>query len=412
MEERYYAGFMTKRPAWMRGLQLARRRALALLVDATAIVYIATIVSFCVNVLVDQKMSFELLPWWILLAMAVGVAALWETFAISAGLKLLGLRLVDVSERSLVRRLAARGLRFTIWPLLALPGIGFLFSTEDGRRALHDRLSGLRMADAGDLARDLRPWYRRGWLLATLSIVLMTLFAAALYTKVDIPAIFTGAASTGKWWRALLTPDWSVFMAGGRDLIITIFTALLATAFAVMVAAPLSFLAARNLARGAVGRTLYFLIRAIMSVIRSIEPIVWGIIFIVWVQVGAFPGILALFVHSVADLTKLYAERLESIDQGPVEALRATGAGKLHVILYAIVPQIVNPYLSFTIYRSDINVRMSTVIGLIGVVGIGQRLYQYSNLFKFHKVGMMMLLILATVWIMDYTSGRLRARLG
>jgi len=158
MEERYYAGFMTKRPAWMRGLKLARRRALALFVDAAAIVYVATIVSFCVNVLVDRKMSFELLPWWILLALGVGVAALWETFAISVGLRLLGLRLVDVSERSFIRRIAARGLRFAVWPVLAILGIGLLFSTEDGRRTLHDRLSGLRMADAGDLARDLRPW--------------------------------------------------------------------------------------------------------------------------------------------------------------------------------------------------------------------------------------------------------------
>jgi len=76
------------------------------------------------------------------------------------------------------------------------------------------------------------------------------------------------------------------------------------------------------------------------------------------------------------------------------------------------VPQIINPYLSFTIYRWDINVRMATVIGLIGVPVIGQLLYQYTQLYKFQKVGMMLLLILGTVWIMDYLSGRLRARLG
>ena len=166
-----------------------------------------------------------------------------------------------------------------------------------------------------------------------------------------------------------------------------------------------------SLTHGIIGRIVYTIVRATMSIIRSIEPIIWGIIFIVWVKVGAFPGVLALFVHSVADLTKLYSERLESIDPGPAEAIRATGARTAHVILYGIVPQIINPYLSFTIYRWDINVRMATVIGLIGVPVIGQLLYQYTQLYKFHMVGMMMLLILATVWSLDYLSARLRARL-
>ena len=411
MEERYYAGFMSKQPAWMRSLPVLRRRLFAFVVDVLAVGYTATIVSFCVNVLSRDFKDFVLLPWWILLLLAVEAAVLWESFGTSVGLKLLGLRLVDASERSRARGLLARGLRFLLWHISALPLIGFAFSRETGRQAPHERLTGLRIADAGDVGRDLRPWYRRGWLLATLVLTILTLLAGALYTEVDLVAFFTGAGKTGKWWAALLTPDWSVFAKGFRYLIVTVFTAFLATAFAVALAAPLSFFAARNLATGVPRRIAYTLIRAVLSVVRSIEPIVWGIIFIVWVQVGAFPGILALFVHSVADLTKLYSERLESIDQGPVEAIRATGARRSHVILYGIVPQIINPYLSFTIYRWDINVRMATVIGLIGVPVIGQLLYQYTQLYKFHKVGMMMLLILATVWLMDYLSGRLRARL-
>ncbi len=411
MEERYYAGFMSKQPGWMRGAKFIRRRFFAYVVDALAVGYLVTLASFCFNVLAYNFKDFVLLPWWVLLLVAFEVAVLWECFGTSVGMKLLGVRLVDAEERSLPRRLLGRSLRVVLWHLSALPLLGFLFSPEEGRRALHDRATGLRMATADELGRDLRPWYRRGWLLATLVLVASTLLAAALYTEVDLIAFFTGAGKTGKWWKALLTPDWSVFVKGFRYLIVTIFTAFLATAFAVAVAAPLSFFAARNLATGFGRRLAYTIIRAVLSVVRSIEPIVWGIIFIVWVKVGAFPGILALFVHSVADLTKLYSERLESIDQGPVEAVRATGARRIHVILYGIVPQIINPYLSFTIYRWDINVRMATVIGLIGVPVIGQLLYQYTQLYKFHKVGMMMLLILATVWLMDYLSGRLRARL-
>ena len=411
MEERYYAGFMSKQPAWMRGAKFIRRRFFAYVVDLLSIGYLATIASFCFNVFAYDFKDFMLLPWWILLLLAFELAVLWECFGTSVGMKLLGIRLVDVDGGGWPRRLSRRALRFLLWHVSALPLVGFLFSSEDGRRALHDRLTRLRVVPAGELERDLRPWYRRGWLLASLLLIVSTLLAGALYTEVDLVAFFTGAGRTGKWWKALLTPDWSVFAKGFRYLIVTIFTAFLATAFAVAVAAPLSFLAARNLATGFARRLVYTIIRAVLSVVRSIEPIVWGIIFIVWVKVGAFPGILALFVHSVADLTKLYSERLESIDQGPVEALQATGARRMHVILYGIVPQIINPYLSFTIYRWDINVRMATVIGLIGVPVIGQLLYQYTQLYKFHKVGMMMLLILATVWIMDYLSGRLRARL-
>jgi phosphonate transport system permease protein len=411
MEQKYYAGFMTKPPAWMRSLPFLRRRVLAYLVDLLAVAYTCTIVSFSVNALANGSKEFTLIPWWLLLILSVEIAALWECFGTSVGMKLLGIRLVDISEQRLLVRVAMRSLRFILWHFFALPLFGFLFSREEGRRAPHDRICRLTMVAAGDLDRDLRPWYRRGWLIATLLLIALTLLTAALYTEVDIVALFTGASKTGKWWAALLTPDWSVFAKGFQYLIVTIFTAFLATAFAIAVAAPLSFLAARNLATGALRRGLYTIIRAVLSVVRSIEPIVWGIIFIVWVKVGAFPGILALFVHSVADLTKLYSERLESIDQGPVEALRATGARRIHVILYGIVPQIINPYLSFTIYRWDINVRMATVIGLIGVPVIGQLLYQYTQLYKFHKVGMMMLLILGTVWLMDYLSGRLRARL-
>ena len=411
MEERYYAGFMTKQPVWMRSLPFLRRRLVAFVLDVFIVAYLATIVSFCINTIAYGFKDFVLLPWWALLVVAFEGAVLWECFGTSVGMKLLGIRLVDASERGRARALAARLLRALVWHISALPLVGFLFATETGHRALHDRMTGLRMVEASELARDLRPWYRRGWLLATFFLAIITLFAGALYTEVDLAAFFTGAGKTGKWWAALLTPDWSVFAKGFRYLIVTVFTAFLATAFAVALAAPLSFFAARNLATGVPRRIAYTLIRAVLSVVRSIEPIVWGIIFIVWVQVGAFPGILALFVHSVADLTKLYSERLESIDQGPVEAIRATGARRSHVILYGIVPQIINPYLSFTIYRWDINVRMATVIGLIGVPVIGQLLYQYTQLYKFHKVGMMMLLILATVWLMDYLSGRIRARL-
>jgi phosphonate transport system permease protein len=287
--------------------------------------------------------------------------------------------------------------------------VGLVLASEN--RAWHDRLSGLRVVRVDEVETVKRPWYRRSWSIALLVLLVVTLVAAMLVTRVDFVKFFTGAPKTGRIWRQFFSPEWSLLGDGVRLLIVTIFMAFMATLFGVLIAVPLSFLAARNLMRGLIGRLVYTIIRVTMSIIRSIEPIIWAIIFVVWVRVGAFPGVLALFVHSVADLTKLYSERLESIDPGPVEAIRATGANRIQVIMYGIIPQIINPYLSFTLYRWDINVRMATIIGIVGGGGIGQRLYQYTKLWRWSEASVMMLLIMLVVWAMDYTSSRLRARL-
>lgn len=259
------------------------------------------------------------------------------------------------------------------------------------------------------------PWYRTSAGLFVAALLVVTC-AAAVGVTISWPALarlFYQAGETADFWRALISPDTSILLDAGRDMIVTIFMAVLATLFAVVVAVPLSFLAARNLMTGPVGRLVYTLLRGAMSIIRSIEPIIWAIIFLVWVTAlrSAFAGILALWVHSIADLVKLYAERLEAIDQGPIEAITATGAGRLSVLRYAIIPQIVNPYISFTLYRWDINIRMATVVGLVGGGGIGQRLINYIWGVQYRQAGTVMILIVILVWAIDYLSARLREKL-
>lgn len=163
--------------------------------------------------------------------------------------------------------------------------------------------------------------------------------------------------------------------------------------------------------RGPLGRLVYTLVRATASFTRSIDAVVWAVIFAVWVGVGSFAGVLALWVHSIVDLIKLYSEQLESIDPGPIEAITATGANKLQVIRYAIIPQIINPFLSFTLYRWDINVRMATVVGLVGGGGIGWRLISYLRSTQFREAGTMTVLIVLLVWAIDYVSAKLREKL-
>ncbi len=193
-------------------------------------------------------------------------------------------------------------------------------------------------------------------------------------------------------------------------IIETIFQALMGTTFAIVVSIPLSFLAARNLmAHNIVGTMIYAIARTILNVLRSVEVLIWVIIFASAVGIGAFAGVLALTLHSIASLGKLYSEAIESIDPGPIEAITASGANRLQVIIYAVVPQFIPQFISFTLYRWDINVRMSTVIGLVGGGGIGFILIQYINLLQWNQAGTAIIFIAIVVIAMDWASSRIRA---
>ena len=156
------------------------------------------------------------------------------------------------------------------------------------------------------------------------------------------------------------------------------------------------------------GLVIYYLARTIFNALRSIEALIMVIVFVVWVGIGPFAGVLALSLHTVAALAKLYSEQVESILPGPLEAVRATGATRLQTIIYAVIPQIIPPYISFTMYRWDINVRMSTIIGFAGGGGIGFLLMQNINLLNYRAASAQMLAIAIVVASMDYVSSKLR----
>ncbi|MDJ0663054.1 MAG: ABC transporter permease subunit [Acidimicrobiia bacterium] len=160
-----------------------------------------------------------------------------------------------------------------------------------------------------------------------------------------------------------------------------------------------------------VGMIVYYMSRTLFNTLRSIEPLVMVIVFVVWVGFGPFAGSLALSLHTAAALAKLYSEQVESVMSGPIEAIRATGATRMQTIIYGVVPQIVPPYLSFTMYRWDINVRMSTIIGFAGGGGIGFLLQQNINLLQYKDAAAQMLAIAIVVATMDWISARLRERL-
>ena len=194
-------------------------------------------------------------------------------------------------------------------------------------------------------------------------------------------------------------------------MIETIFLGMMATIFGIVLAVPVSFIAARNLMSSTwITMGIYYITRTLLNIVRSIEPMIWAIIATQWVGLGPFAGILALTVHTIAALGKLYSEAIEGIDPGPIEAVQATGANQLQTIAFAVIPQMIPPFVSFSIYRWDINVRLSTVIGLVGGGGIGFLLIQYIRLFQFKSAGIAVWFIAITVAILDYVSSDIRER--
>jgi phosphonate transport system permease protein len=194
-------------------------------------------------------------------------------------------------------------------------------------------------------------------------------------------------------------------------LMVTIFMALLATSAGTVVAAPISFLAARNIMGNTLwGRALYTVTRTILNITRSFDSLVLATIFALWLTFGPFAGVLALTIATIASLGKLFSEAVENIDPGPLEAVRATGANSAQVILYAVVPQIIPDFISYIIYHWDINVRISTILGFVGGGGIGYYLSQRINVLEYRQAGTAIWAIVAVVWAMDFLSAEIRKK--
>jgi phosphonate ABC transporter permease subunit PhnE len=195
-------------------------------------------------------------------------------------------------------------------------------------------------------------------------------------------------------------------------MVVTIFLGIVATALAVVVALPLSFLGARNLMTiHPVTTGIYTVVRIVFTIMRSIDVLILVILAAVIFGIGTAAGVIALAFHNVGVIGKLYSEAIEGIEPGPIEAITATGANRLQVVWTAVLPQIVNPFISFTIYRLDTNVRLAPILGLVGGGGIGVMLFQNIQLLHYSEASFIVLLIIVTVATMDFLSAQVRKRL-
>jgi len=265
-------------------------------------------------------------------------------------------------------------------------------------------------------ANPLTRWRR--WL--AVAIGLLVIYVGLRVTDIDLTYAnpeYAGRqiAQLFKWDFSILTPqnEYETFWdtAEGK-MIETIFLGIIATAFSIIVAIPLSFLGARNIMAGhPVTAAIYAIVRLIFTVIRSIDVLIVVIVFAILLGIGSAAGVFALAFHNVGVLGKLYSEAIEGIDAGPMEAISATGANRFQVVWTAVLPQITNPYISFTIYRLDANVRLAPILGLVGGGGIGILLFQSINLFHYGAAGLIIFMIVVTVAAMDFFSAQVRKRL-
>lgn len=233
-------------------------------------------------------------------------------------------------------------------------------------------------------------------------------------SQINIRNLFSPGSNFGQLIKAFVTIDLTpgVLQPIIQQLIVTIFQAFLATTIGALFALPFSFLAAKNLTgRSRLSIWIYYLTRSIFNFLRSIEALLYVVLFIFWVGVGPFAGMLALAVTSFALIGKLFSEAIENIETGSIEAVTATGANRLQMIVYAILPQITPPFISYLLYQWDINIRMATIIGFAGGGGIGLTLTTYFGSLQYHKAGTVVFFIIIIVALMDFASAKLRQTL-
>ncbi len=212
---------------------------------------------------------------------------------------------------------------------------------------------------------------------------------------------------------ALAQPDLSVLPEIADGMWESIAMGLIGTLLAVVASLLTCFLAARNLTFGTPqGKAVYLVVRTVYNVVRAFPPIVLAMLFVVLWGVGPLAGVMALAVHSVGMLGKLFAEAIEGADPGPIEAVRSTGASPIQVVAYGILPQVLPHFVAYSVYRWDINIRMSIVLGVVGAGGIGNLLQQYFGYLKYEQISTTFLAILVVVTALDLASGWIRERLG
>jgi phosphonate transport system permease protein len=253
------------------------------------------------------------------------------------------------------------------------------------------------------LARDAAARFKRGsGIMLLLAGIGVSLWVTGL---LDAKRFADAWPAIAQLSREMFPPDFSRLPRWLWPLVDTLAMSIAGTALAVTVSLPLALLAARNTSPNPV---VYFVVRLLLNLLRSIPELIMGIIFVAMVGFGALPGVLALGLHSIGAVGKYFSESIEHVDEKPIEAARAAGATPFQVIWHAVLPQVLPQLADSTIYRWEYNFRASSVLGAVGAGGIGFELIAALRVLEYAQVSAILICILACVTVVDGIGAMLR----
>lgn len=238
--------------------------------------------------------------------------------------------------------------------------------------------------------------------------VLLIVVQSLIVVEARPQDLITGIHGMADILRRSVPPDFSKFESTLWPALETIDIAIFGTLAGVCLAVPLSVLAASNVTPS---RYVYFFARGIIGFTRAVPDLVWALFFVTAVGLGPFPGGLALAVHSLGMLGRLFAETIEHMDMAPIDALSLTGARRLQIIAHGIIPSILPSLLGISLYRLDENIRSSLVLGFVGAGGIGFQLLTAMNLFQYREVSLLLIITFVIVLLAERLSALLRQKL-
>jgi phosphonate transport system permease protein len=246
----------------------------------------------------------------------------------------------------------------------------------------------------------------RTWLiwLAIVALLAWSWGPAEMHKAIGV---FTDWRNMAEFGSAFLRPDFSAWDVYLSEMVETVQMAVWGTALAVFIGIPCAIFSSANVCPQWVVQPM----RRMMDASRAINEIVFALLFVVAVGLGPIAGVLALAVHNIGIIAKLFSEAVEAIDPRPVEGIRATGASRIQEVIFGVIPQVMPLWSSFTLYRFETNVRSATVLGIVGAGGIGQSLYENIRSFQYAETAAVVIIVVLTVMIIDIISARIRQML-
>lgn len=265
------------------------------------------------------------------------------------------------------------------------------------------------MLDTTRTSRDIavpRPSLRtrsRSWLLL-LVVATLLVWSWGPTEMGKARSLFTDWRNMAEFASGFLRPNFRDWDAYAWEMVETVQIAIWGTALAVLFGIPFAILSSANVC----SQWIVQPVRRLMDACRAINEIVFALLFVVAVGLGPAAGVLALAVHNVGIIAKLFSEAVEAIDPRPVEGIRATGASRVQEVVFGVVPQVMPLWSSYTLYRFETNVRSATVLGIVGAGGIGHSLYENVRSFQYSETAAIIIIIVLTVVLIDMVSARIR----